>query len=105
MLGLIALVGSISFGVKTRNYMLFWWYLKLDDVDDYFGPHKPSLATFLHFMTMLILYVYLIPISLYVSIQIMKVDQSIFINKNGENLSCFIYFHILLSNSLSIVCV
>lgn len=84
MLVLIALVGSIAFGVKTRDDMPDWWYLRPDDANAYFNPDKPALAAFLHFVTALILYGYLIPISLYVSIEIVKVAQTMFINKDQQ---------------------
>lgn len=84
MLVLISLVGSIAFGVKTRDDMPDWWYLKPDNTTDYYNPDKPALSAFLHFVTALILYGYLIPISLYVSIEIVKVAQSMFINKDRQ---------------------
>lgn len=84
MLVLISLVGSIAFGIKTKDDMPDWWYLRPDDATDYFDPNKSALAAFLHFVTALILYGYLIPISLYVSIEIVKVSQSMFISKDRQ---------------------
>ena len=84
MLVLISLVGSIAFGVKTRDDMPDWWYLKPNNTTNYYNPEKPALSAFLHFVTALILYGYLIPISLYVSIEIVKVTQSRFINKDRQ---------------------
>ncbi|CBI34914.3 unnamed protein product, partial [Vitis vinifera] len=55
-----------------------------DDTTVFYDPQRPVLAAFLHFLTGLMLYGYLIPISLYVSIEIVKVLQSIFINQDQD---------------------
>ncbi|KAK9090419.1 hypothetical protein Sjap_023596 [Stephania japonica] len=79
-------VGSIFFGIETskdiRGGMLIRWYLRPDATTVFFDPRRPYLAAFCHFLTALMLYGYLIPISLYVSIEIVKVLQSIFINQD-----------------------
>ncbi|KAJ4973352.1 hypothetical protein NE237_006526 [Protea cynaroides] len=86
MLVLIAFVGSIFFGIATRedleNGRMKRWYLRPDDTKIYYDPNKPAVAAILHFLTALMLYSYFIPISLYVSIEIVKVLQSIFINQD-----------------------
>ncbi|KAL8138104.1 hypothetical protein V2J09_004105 [Rumex salicifolius] len=86
LLGFIALTGSFYFGVKTKddlkNGMMKRWYLRPDDSTMYFDPKGAPLAAFFHFLTALMLYSYLIPISLYVSIEIVKVLQSLFINQD-----------------------
>ncbi|KAM7280591.1 hypothetical protein ACFE04_007725 [Oxalis oulophora] len=85
---LISLTGSVFFGIDTkhdiRNGKLVRWYLRPDKSTIYFDPENASLAAFLHFLTGLMLYGYLIPISLYVSIEIVKVLQSIFINQDQD---------------------
>ncbi|MCD9558781.1 putative phospholipid-transporting ATPase 8 [Datura stramonium] len=55
-----------------------------DKTSVFYDPKRASLAAFFHFLTALMLYGYLIPISLYVSIEIVKVLQSIFINQDRE---------------------
>ncbi|KAK9104462.1 hypothetical protein Scep_021306 [Stephania cephalantha] len=65
-----------------RGGMLVRWYLRPDATTVFFDPRRPYLAAFCHFLTALMLYGYLIPISLYVSIEIVKVLQSIFINQD-----------------------
>ncbi|GAB2280128.1 Putative phospholipid-transporting ATPase 9 [Dionaea muscipula] len=84
MLCVIAFIGSIFFGVTTkddlRNQIMKRWYLRPDDTTVYFNPKRAPLAAFLHFLTALMLYSYFIPISLYVSIEIGKVLQTHFIN-------------------------
>ncbi|XP_043702354.1 putative phospholipid-transporting ATPase 9 isoform X2 [Telopea speciosissima] len=86
MLVLISLIGSIFFGIWTKedlqNGRMKRWYLRPDDTTIYFDPKNASISAFLHFLTALMLYSYFIPISLYVSIEIVKVLQSIFINKD-----------------------
>lgn len=83
---LISLIGSIVFGIDTDNDLVDGvmkrWYLRPDNSDIYFDPNNPEYAGFLHFLTAMILYGYFIPISLYVSIEIVKVMQSIFINQD-----------------------
>ncbi|XP_020226579.1 putative phospholipid-transporting ATPase 9 [Cajanus cajan] len=82
----ISFIGSIFFGIATRedleNGVMKRWYLRPDDTTIYFNPKKAPVAAMLQFLTALMLYSYLIPISLYVSIEIVKVLQSIFINQD-----------------------
>ncbi|XP_061364653.1 putative phospholipid-transporting ATPase 9 [Gastrolobium bilobum] len=82
----ISFIGSIFFGIATRedleNGVMKRWYLRPDDTTIYYDPKKAPVAAILHFLTALMLYSYLIPISLYVSIEIVKVLQSIFINQD-----------------------
>ncbi|KAL6192981.1 hypothetical protein ACLB2K_034066 [Fragaria x ananassa] len=79
-------VGSIFFGIKTKddlnNGIMKRWYLKPDDSTVFYDPKKAPIAALYHFLTALMLYSYLIPISLYVSIEIVKVLQSVFINQD-----------------------
>ncbi|XP_027345760.1 putative phospholipid-transporting ATPase 9 [Abrus precatorius] len=84
----ISFIGSIFFGIATRedleNGVMKRWYLRPDDTTVYFDPKKAPIAAILHFLTALMLYSYFIPISLYVSIEIVKVLQSIFINQDVQ---------------------
>lgn len=86
LLVLISFVGSIFFGISTRddlkNGRMKRWYLRPDSTTIYYDPNRAALAAILHFLTALMLYGYFIPISLYVSIEIVKVLQSIFINQD-----------------------
>ncbi|CAN7026336.1 hypothetical protein IGI04_024900 [Brassica rapa subsp. trilocularis] len=90
MFGLIVLmsfVGSIIFGVETRqdklkNGRTERWYLKPDDATVFFDPERAPKAAIYHFVTAVMLYGYFIPISLYVSIEMVKVLQSVFINRD-----------------------
>ncbi|XP_010528032.1 PREDICTED: phospholipid-transporting ATPase 10 [Tarenaya hassleriana] len=84
---LISFIGSIIFGVETRddkesNGKMKRWYLRPDDSDIFFDPDLAPVAAIYHFLTAVMLYSYFIPISLYVSIEIVKVLQSIFINQD-----------------------
>lgn len=86
VLFVMAFVGSIFFGIWTRedlqNGKMKRWYLRPDDSTIYFDPKRAPVAAVLHFLTALMLFSYFIPISLYVSIEIVKVLQSIFINQD-----------------------
>ncbi|KAJ3691977.1 hypothetical protein LUZ60_012327 [Juncus effusus] len=81
VLVLISLISSIGFAIKTKFFMPHWWYLRPDfNKDDLYNPKKPGVSGIFHLITALILYGYLIPISLYVSIEVVKVLQAMFIN-------------------------
>ncbi|CAI8594500.1 unnamed protein product [Vicia faba] len=86
---LISFVGSLFFGVETKRDIRSdgsyrRWYLHPDESTIYYDSRRPGLASILHFLTALMLYGYLIPISLYVSIELVKVLQCIFINQDQE---------------------
>lgn len=86
----IASFGSIVFGIKTKAELSagnYAWYLRPDQSSIYFDPNRASFAAFCHFLTSLMLYVCLVPISLYISIEIVKVLQSTFINQD-QNMYC-----------------
>ncbi|KAJ9554072.1 hypothetical protein OSB04_018117 [Centaurea solstitialis] len=86
VLFLIAFLGSVYFGIVTENDLdgdrMKRWYLGPDRSDIFFDPKRAPVAAIYHFLTALMLYSYLIPISLYVSIEIVKVLQTIFINND-----------------------
>lgn len=82
----IAFTGSVFFGIITKKDIdagkLSRWYLRPDETAVFYDPKRALLAAFLHLLTDLMLYGYLIPISLYISIEIVKVLQCIFINQD-----------------------
>ncbi|KAG6494794.1 probable phospholipid-transporting ATPase 4 [Zingiber officinale] len=80
LLVLISVISSIGFAIITKNKMPNWWYLQPDQTTSLYDPDRAALSGFLHLVTALILYGYLIPISLYVSIEVVKVLQATFIN-------------------------
>lgn len=82
LLVVISLISSIGFAVKTKFQMPDWWYLQPDNTTNFYNPKKPALSGIFHLVTALILYGYLIPISLYVSIEVVKVLQATFINQD-----------------------
>lgn len=83
ILFLMAFTGSIIFGIKTKDDLhgsrMKRWYLKPDDARIFFDPERAPFAAIYHFLTVLMLYNGLIPISLYVSVEVVKVLQSMFI--------------------------
>lgn len=85
---LVSFIGSFFFGINTKKDMdngkLKRWYLRPDNATVFYDPNRSALAAFFHFLTGLMLYGYLIPISLYVSIELVKVLQSIFINQDPD---------------------
>ncbi|XP_010907601.1 probable phospholipid-transporting ATPase 4 isoform X2 [Elaeis guineensis] len=84
VLVLVSLISSIGFAVKTKFEMPEWWYLQPQRVGDshLYNLSTPGLSGIFHLVTALILYGYLIPISLYVSIEVVKVLQAMFINQD-----------------------
>ncbi|PSS07338.1 Phospholipid-transporting ATPase [Actinidia chinensis var. chinensis] len=82
LLVLISLISSIGFAVKTEYQMPDWWYLQPYIDSKLYDPTRPALSGLFHLVTALILYGYLIPISLYVSIEVVKVLQAMFINQD-----------------------
>ncbi|CAJ1975320.1 unnamed protein product [Sphenostylis stenocarpa] len=86
VLFLIAFIGSILFGITTKgdldNGLMKRWYLRPDRSTIFFDPERAAAAAIFHSLTALMLYNFFIPISLYFSIEIVKVLQSIFINRD-----------------------
>ncbi|AES67819.1 putative phospholipid-translocating ATPase [Medicago truncatula] len=78
----ISFISSVGFVVKTKYETPKWWYLRPDQIEYQFDPKKLGFAGMSHLITALILYGYLIPISLYVSIEVVKVLQATFINQD-----------------------
>ncbi|XP_031276824.1 putative phospholipid-transporting ATPase 9 [Pistacia vera] len=83
---LMSIIGSIIFGITTSEDIedgrMKRWYLRPDDTTVYYDPKRAAAAAILQFWTDVLLYGYLIPISLYVSIEIVKILQSRFINQD-----------------------
>ncbi|XP_047315904.1 putative phospholipid-transporting ATPase 9 [Impatiens glandulifera] len=89
VLVLMSIIGSIFFGISTSKDIeedgsMTRWYLRPDETTLYYNPKQATIAAILQFLTELMLYSYLIPISLYVSIEIVKVLQSVFINRDVQ---------------------
>ncbi|XP_074268214.1 putative phospholipid-transporting ATPase 4 isoform X2 [Silene latifolia] len=82
VLVLISLISSVGFSVTTKYDMPNWWYLRAPDSKGLYDPRRPELSGLFHLVTALILYGYLIPISLYVSIEFVKFLQAIFIDQD-----------------------
>ncbi|XP_074302179.1 putative phospholipid-transporting ATPase 4 isoform X1 [Silene latifolia] len=82
VLVLISLASSLGFSVRTKYEMPTWWYLQAPDSAHLYDPNRPELSGLFHLVTALILYGYLIPISLYVSIEFVKFLQAIFIDQD-----------------------
>ncbi|CAN8291465.1 unnamed protein product [Cochlearia groenlandica] len=82
----LAFFGSVVFGISTRedfqNGVMKRWYLKPDESTIFFDPKRAPMAAVYHFLSALMLNSYFIPLSLYVSIEIVKVLQSFFINQD-----------------------
>ncbi|KAM3399257.1 hypothetical protein ACQJBY_004573 [Aegilops geniculata] len=86
ILVLISVIGSVVFGLATKHDLVDGrmkrWYLRPDSPDNIYDPNNPAVSAALHFFTAMILYGYFIPISLYVSIELVKLLQALFINSD-----------------------
>ncbi|ONK74470.1 uncharacterized protein A4U43_C03F6610 [Asparagus officinalis] len=82
MLVLMSLVSAVGTCVFVKLHLEDWWYVKPDEDDPFFNTKAPGLSGLLQLVRALILYSYLIPISLYVSIEIVKVLQAVLINND-----------------------
>ncbi|CAL5047719.1 unnamed protein product [Urochloa decumbens] len=85
---MIALLGSVFFGIWTKEDLrdgeVKRWYLRPDATTIFYDPKRAALASFFHLLTALMLYSYFIPISLYISIEMVKLLQALFINQDIE---------------------
>lgn len=83
---ILCFVTSIFFGVWTGDYGARMWYIDTPPGEgDLFNPDNPALVGTLQWLTSFVLYGYFIPISLYVSVEVVKVFQSmVFINFDIE---------------------
>ena len=71
----MCLVGATLFALWTKNVSPRMWYLAPENAPTAFNPSKPVLSGVYSFVTSFVLYGYLIPISLYVSLEMVKVVQ------------------------------
>ena len=71
----MCLVGAILFAIWTKKLSPRMWYLAPEQAPTAFNPSNPILAGVYSFVTSFVLYGYLIPISLYVSLEMVKVCQ------------------------------
>ncbi|KAI4325344.1 hypothetical protein MLD38_030754 [Melastoma candidum] len=78
----ISLISSVGFLVQTKYQMPNWWYLRPQNPLHCYNPNQAFTSAVCHFVTAVMLYGYLIPISLYVSIEMVKFLQVIFINRD-----------------------
>ncbi|XP_039070787.1 probable phospholipid-transporting ATPase 4 [Hibiscus syriacus] len=78
----ISLISSFGFAVEIKYSMPGWWFMRPQEADEYYNPREPVTSGISHMVTALMLYGYLIPISLYVSIEVVKVLQATFINQD-----------------------
>ena len=75
LLSILCLVSAIPLAIFTVRRGDDMWYLEPEEADEDFDPDRPGLIVLTSLVTSFILYGYLIPISLYVSLEIVKVLQ------------------------------
>ena len=69
MMAIICLVGAIGLPLTMDTNH---WYLRLDAADYIFDPEGKPVVGALNFLTLLTLFSTLIPISLYVTVEVIK---------------------------------
>jgi len=82
VLVLLSLVSTVGHFVFVKFHIEDWWYVEPGENDPLFNIKKPGLSGCLQLIRALILYGYLIPISLYVSIEMVKVLQAMLLNSD-----------------------
>ncbi|KMZ65115.1 putative Phospholipid-transporting ATPase [Zostera marina] len=78
----ISIISSIGFATTIQYKVDDWWYLDPTHTTDFYNPSRLFISVTFHLITVLILYGYLIPISLYISIELVKVLQAKIINSD-----------------------
>jgi len=73
----MVIVSMVFLGIWVEDDYKKNWYLATFDQPDQYDPSRPAVAAWTQFVTAFILYGYLIPISLYVSIEVVKIAQSV----------------------------
>ena len=79
MLGLLFVMGAVTAvacGVWIKDESAAHWYLQTREADMVFNPKNSATVGIVAFLTSYVLYGYLIPISLYVSLEFVKVCQA-----------------------------
>ncbi|KAI0486585.1 hypothetical protein KFK09_029333 [Dendrobium nobile] len=69
---IIYILFTLLYAVYTKFGMPNWWYLQPENASTLYNPLMPALSGIFHLVTALIMYGYLIPVSLYVSIEVVK---------------------------------
>ena len=85
LLMVLCITTGICTGLWTKYYGNSQWYLMPEEAPGPFDPAQSVIVGTLSAVTSMILYGYLIPISLYVSIEVVKVAQAFwFINRDSK---------------------
>ncbi|OWM63784.1 hypothetical protein CDL15_Pgr006046 [Punica granatum] len=79
---IVSLISSAGFFYLTKTEMPRWWYLRPQQAETCYDPENAFASALCHMVAAFMLYGYLIPISLYVSIEMVKFLQALFINQD-----------------------
>ncbi|KAK9844803.1 hypothetical protein WJX74_007043 [Apatococcus lobatus] len=81
LLFILCIIGAVVLAVWTKSQGRSMWYLRPENTERAYDAAHPVIVGVYSFITSFMLYSYLIPISLYVSLEMVKVFQSmVFIN-------------------------
>ncbi|KAJ7560113.1 hypothetical protein O6H91_04G114100 [Diphasiastrum complanatum] len=78
----LSFVTGIISAIFTRNRVPDMYYLRPYENNPYFNPRRAAVAGIVSFITGVVLYGYLIPISLYVTLEIVRILQALFMGQD-----------------------
>lgn len=80
----MATLTGVIIGVRTKQDGTDVWYLRPTESDSFYNPQKAAVVGIVGFLNSLVLYGYLIPIALYVSLEVVRVAQALFMINDME---------------------
>ncbi|KAG0584404.1 hypothetical protein KC19_3G207800 [Ceratodon purpureus] len=83
LLAMATLTGVII-GIRTKQDGTDIWYMRPTESNPYYNPQKAAIVGIVGFFNGLVLYGYLIPIALYVSLEVVRVAQALFMINDIE---------------------
>ncbi|KAG0598784.1 hypothetical protein M758_12G100400 [Ceratodon purpureus] len=74
----MALLSALLLALRSKAQGTNLWYMRPTESNPYYNPNQPAVMGIVGFFNALVLYGYLIPIALYVSLEIVRVAQALF---------------------------
>jgi phospholipid-translocating ATPase len=73
----MALLSALLLSLRSKAQGTNLWYLRPTESDPYYNPNRAAVMGIVGFLNALVLYGYLIPIALYVSLEVIRVAQAL----------------------------
>lgn len=80
----MAIFTGLYISLRTKTQGRDFWYMRPTESNPYYNPNKAAIVGIIGFFNGLVLYGYLIPIALYVSLEVVRVAQALFIVYDAE---------------------